>query len=471
MRSKKVRIGIHIFAFMLAGYQLLGMYPFVVPFFAAAVLLGGLYLLAAERGDAGGPGVADRWNPRFLSGGFADGRRSRDAEEGAELVLLEEKNRLNDFAQAFLSLEELLGRMEPERALPDLIDNMRLSGDGGSLLNAAEAVSGRLYSQRLNFIRQLGRIGESVMEFQPGCLSKTEQARKQEALLGKRLRASGSAVEALWLEADEEDRYRLYLKCAPPGDQDARTLAEQAGLALGRRMCCREERGLADCRRFFSFVQEGRFRLTTGIARRGRTGEGTCGDLFSVVKTDPWHAALMLSDGMGSGEQAAKQSRQVLELLEALLAGGVGWRLAVQLSNASLSFLADGLVSATLDLAMIDLWNGTAEFVKLGASAAFIRRGDRVECFRSGSLPAGLLEQAEPDVFHRTLRHGDMIVMISDGVPDSMRAEDPERLLSERIASCRTDNAQALADRLMQEIGGRLRDDCTILAAGIWKCG
>ncbi len=122
---------------------------------------------------------------------------------------------------------------------------------------------------------------------------------------------------------------------------------------------------------------------------------------------------------------------------------------------------------------MIDLYSGMADFIKLGASTTFIKRKDRVECIRSTSLPVGVLEQVEFDTCARRLYHGDIIIMISDGVLDGIIFENKETYLADLIASVKTNNVQLMAECIMKEIEtmqrGSLRDDSTILVTGIWE--
>lgn len=499
MQSTRVHTGIHILAVMPAGCRLPGMYPFVVPFFIwqglreetlksgclqACGLGKGIFLSSAGR--------TAFWNKWYvlmiaallmLSGwilflhekGRKKQRRDKmqETQAGAELALLAETVRLREFGQAFLSLEKLYDGQEHRLAFSDRLCDIHRREDRGFLLNAVEACSRRSYDQRINFARQLGRIGESIGNITPAVWTRSKEIREKEALLRERFRGAEADVTALWLEKDDFGRYRLYLKCPALGVPAGGALAKRAGSVLGKRMCCVSERFLPEDGRLVFLAQEGRFRLTTGIARRAGAGGKVCGDHFSVLKTDSWNVAFMLSDGMGSGEGAGQKSRKLLEYLELMLAAGFGRKLSAEMANASVSFWSDGLESATLDLAFVNLWDGTAEFVKLGASTAFLRSREGVDFFHSGSLPAGLIEQAEPDVFHRTLQSGDMLVMVSDGILDSLEDREPERLFAERIASCHTDNAQALADHLLEEAcrmqGGSPADDCTVLVAGIWE--
>ncbi|MDE5777624.1 MAG: serine/threonine-protein phosphatase, partial [Lachnospiraceae bacterium] len=223
----------------------------------------------------------------------------------------------------------------------------------------------------------------------------------------------------------------------------------------------------------FFFIEKGKYMLTTGVVRRNRKGEQFCGDNFSVTKLDNQKAVLMLSDGMGFGESAHVKSEQIVELLEQLLSAGFCRDLAIELLNSFISFLAEGSSSSTLDLAMIDFYTGDTDFIKLGASTTFIRRSNRVECIRSTSLPVGILEQVEFDTCGRKLYHGDMIIMISDGILDGILFENKETYLAELIAETDTNNVQVMAQTILENVEdmhrGNMRDDSTVLVAGLWE--
>jgi stage II sporulation protein E len=181
----------------------------------------------------------------------------------------------------------------------------------------------------------------------------------------------------------------------------------------------------------------------------------------------------MLSDGMGCGEKASIQSSQVIDLLEQLMSAGFGRDLAIDLLNSFVSFLADGTVSTTIDLTMIDLYTGDTSFVKLGASTTFIKRKGKVECVRSTSLPMGVLERIEFDTCDGKLYHGDIVVMMSDGILDGIIVENKEEYMADYIASLRTNNVQSIAEAILKDIEsmqrGVLRDDSTVLVIGFWK--
>lgn len=395
-------------------------------------------------------------------------------------ILIQEvtKGRIQDFGQAFLAMERMLRLHEGgrETTIPNGLSNMYLSGDGISLLNAVESQSNRLLEMRHNFVRQLGQIGEIITSFQTELSEQPVRAEVFEGRVSEALYRMGVLVTKAVLVKDKNDRVEVHISCTIEKEQlvTGKMLEKRIGRLLSKRMVCvnRGEDLVTKEESRFSFVEEGSFMLTTGVVRKNRQGEELCGDNFSVTKVDSQKAVLMLSDGMGSGESAYLKSEQIVELLEQLLSAGFRRELAIELLNSFISFLADGSISSTLDLAMIDLYTGTVDFIKLGASTTFIKRKDRVECIRSTSLPVGVLEQVEFDTCARRLYDGDIIVMVSDGVLDSIIFENKETYLADLIASVESNNVQTIAEHIMEDVEamqrGSLRDDSTILVTGVW---
>ena len=182
---------------------------------------------------------------------------------------------------------------------------------------------------------------------------------------------------------------------------------------------------------------------------------------------------MMLSDGMGSGEEASRQSEQLVDLLEEMLENGFRKESAIEILNELIAMQGQGERFTTLDLCMVDLYSGVGEFLKMGASTTFIKRGDWIESIQSTTLPVGIREQTELDAIRKKFYHGDMIVMVSDGVLDGIIFENKEECLKEMLLEIHTKNPQELADELLNRIqkmnGGGLRDDASVLVLGIWK--
>ncbi|MCG6199311.1 SpoIIE family protein phosphatase, partial [Anoxybacillus sp. LAT_38] len=90
---------------------------------------------------------------------------------------------------------------------------------------------------------------------------------------------------------------------------------------------------------------------------------------------------------------------------------------------------------ATVDLALIDLQTAHARFVKIGSTPSFIKRGDDVITVTASNLPAGILEEIEVDVVSRTMKPGDLLIMMSDGIYEAPRHIENRQAWMKRLIS------------------------------------
>lgn len=407
--------------------------------------------------------------------------RSGEVTRSSQDILVQEATRrqIENFGQAFIAMEKMLSVHEkdyPDR-IPTGLSNMYLSGDGISLLNAMESENSRLNELRRNFIRQLRQVGEIITGFQGEILEESFPVDNFESRISERLWRRGVTVSKAVCLRDRDGRLHVYIRCVVTSNRvvSGKMLARTVGNVVRRTVKC-VDRGndvVGKSESIFYFIEEGKYYLTTGLVRKNRTGESLCGDNFSITKLENEKAYCMISDGMGSGENAYNKSGQIMDLLEQLLSAGFGRKLAVELLNSFISFITDGGGSSTLDITVFDLYTGNADFIKLGASTTFIRHEDKVECVRSTTLPVGVLEEIEFDTCTRKLYHGDIVVMISDGVLDGITADNREDYLAGLIAANDTDNVQKLAQLIMDKVcemqDGRLKDDSTVMAIGLWE--
>lgn len=181
---------------------------------------------------------------------------------------------------------------------------------------------------------------------------------------------------------------------------------------------------------------------------------------------------MSLSDGMGSGETASKESKQVVELTEQLLETGFSTRAALKLVNTVLLLSGTEQHPATLDVCCIDLHTGVLEAMKLGAAPTFILGEEGVEILEAGEVPVGVMNGVEPVLLSRKLWEGNQIVMVTDGVLDALPGDNKEIVMKEFLESLEEMTPQELADRILEfavSCIGRPRDDMTALVAGIWR--
>lgn len=222
-----------------------------------------------------------------------------------------------------------------------------------------------------------------------------------------------------------------------------------------------------------SFEEETVFHTLHGVARLPKDGAQISGDNFSFLDLEGGQTVLTLSDGMGSGIRACKESEMVIELIEKFLETGFQKETAIRMMNSAMVMHDEDGMYSTVDMAAIDLYTGSCQFYKIGAATTFIKHGDQVETVSSASLPAGIFHQVEIEKSTRELKDGDFVVMVSDGIMDYLHVPDPEETLKEILETIKINNPGQLAKHILERIllftGGRAPDDMTVLTAGIWE--
>ena len=220
------------------------------------------------------------------------------------------------------------------------------------------------------------------------------------------------------------------------------------------------------------FLEDGSYHMLCGAARIPKQGESISGDNYTFVESQGSQVVMSLSDGMGSGETASKESRQVVELTEQLLETGFSARAALKLVNTVLLLAGAEQHPATLDVSCIDLHTGVLEVMKLGAVPTFIIDDEGVEILEAGQVPMGIMNGVEPVLMSRKLWDGNRIIMVSDGVLDALPGDDKEQVMKQYLESVDEMGPQELADQILDFAVSFIpapRDDMTVLTAGLWK--
>ncbi len=205
--------------------------------------------------------------------------------------------------------------------------------------------------------------------------------------------------------------------------------------------------------------------VSVGVASMKKEGESVSGDLETYFKTAGGLLCIILSDGMGTGEQAAGESRAAVEILQELLMAGVEPGCAMRLLNSA-SMLKNGedWGYATVDLCCIDLFTGQAGFYKYGAAPSYVKTGRAIRRVKCTSLAAGMLagEGSAPDVMRMRLRPGNIALIASDGV----LAERNDQWLRDILAGADGMDTKTLARDALQAAAARFgsADDMTALA-------
>ena len=209
--------------------------------------------------------------------------------------------------------------------------------------------------------------------------------------------------------------------------------------------------------------------VSVGIAAMKKKGENVSGDRGTYFKTDAGVLCVILSDGMGTGEDAAAESVEAVEILERFLRSGVEPATAMKILN-SVMLLRNGdeWGFATVDLMCVDLFTGETSFYKYGAAPSYVRTGKSVRRVTGESLAAGLMsgEGAAPDVVRMRLKPGSVAVIASDGV---ITGEDDAWLREQLRDEPDDKDMKSLAREVLRKAADEYGagDDMTVLAVRV----
>ncbi len=221
------------------------------------------------------------------------------------------------------------------------------------------------------------------------------------------------------------------------------------------------------------FEEVPKFGVTTNVARVCKDGQTIFGDNFNFGEGLDGSYMMVLSDGMGSGPQAGRESRAVVELIDKFTGAGFSKTTAINTVNSimSLKFSEDEKFS-TVELSAIDLYNGEVDFMKVGAVASIVKSGATIDVIKSRSLPIGILDEADIEIHSKRVKNGDLIVMLTDGITDcDEEASGKVDWILDYL--CRNDNGspEELSKGIINEakrIGkNKVKDDMTVMVSRI----
>ena len=224
----------------------------------------------------------------------------------------------------------------------------------------------------------------------------------------------------------------------------------------------------------FTYLSDDKFHVQIGTAKSTKAGSPVSGDSSLQIKLEDGKYLLALSDGMGSGPEAMKSSKIAIKMLERLLTAGFEKDVSLKLINSTLSANTEEDMYATLDIEILDLFNGNMEFIKNGACPTYVKRGKEVQMLKAMTLPTGILSDVDLVVYDYDLQDGDILVMCTDGVIDSNKEYVNKHLwLKYLLEDIESNDAQKIADIIIGEAidndFGSQKDDMSVIVAKITK--
>lgn len=165
-----------------------------------------------------------------------------------------------------------------------------------------------------------------------------------------------------------------------------------------------------------SFKIEPKIKIEFTIASKAKDKINGDSKVVSKLQDNVYFVAI--ADGMGHGDEAAKFSAMVLNLIKSMFEVGLDYMLVIDSINKLLIPAGAGKFT-TLDACVIDLNKNECLFIKLGSSVSILKHADGSELISCSSLPIGVVKNVSPTVIKKQIYQGDMIFLASDGIVDS----------------------------------------------------
>ncbi len=347
-----------------------------------------------------------------------------------------------------------------------------------SLARNALGWRNRMADARLAVAGQMGEVSVIMQDFARELMETEPVQEENTEYMALQLKKQGIQVQDISVLERRHHRKEVYVTAR--GKKRAcittRGAAGIIGQVLGRKMKPDDAMRSVIGQEYevWHFVEDTKYKAATGVAKIKKDGESISGDHFSILQLASGHLLMVLSDGMGSGEIACRESQTVIELIEQMMEAGFSAETSLHMINSMMVLEQENEENAsftTVDISSVDLYTGNCQFVKNGASATYVRHGGEVEEIRGQSLPVGVLTEAVCDTNARVLVHGDYVVMATDGVLDSL-AVYSQKTMEELIQENGKQGPQELAEYILQtalQDAGYAMDDMMVLTAAIWK--
>ena len=216
-----------------------------------------------------------------------------------------------------------------------------------------------------------------------------------------------------------------------------------------------------------TYVVKPSFSVTTAVASAVKAKKKISGDHATFTLIDRHTYAMILCDGMGSGEIAREESKTCSNLLLSLLSHKVDVETAINIINSMLLWTFSGSVAA-IDLCLINLDNGTSKIYKCGGVGSYAKIKNSVSSISSPTLPLGSFSSCDMEVFSVDSEKGSMLVMVSDGVVSSDGGNNRIAEIIEKYEGCEPHELSQLILSYAKESSDSMpNDDLTVMSAYI----
>ncbi len=211
-----------------------------------------------------------------------------------------------------------------------------------------------------------------------------------------------------------------------------------------------------------------RVKIRTYSATAVKDGSEVSGDSFAHAgRADRYYT--VLCDGTGSGEEAYNESTGAVDLLSKFLYTDFSEEQILRTLNTILMIKLGDERFVTVDFSIIDYSSREMRLYKAGAAPTYIISGKAVDKISGRSLPMGIVDNFEYSSFKKKIEIGDIVIMVSDGITDSITF-DEKKSLDRYLETLTGKEPQAIANSILSyALRGqdKVMDDMTVLVTKI----
>ncbi len=271
-------------------------------------------------------------------------------------------------------------------------------------------------------------------------------------------------IEIQEISIQKEDRFLVEVYMQKSNNTDIEFIQKILTEVLKEKIVFNQEASIGTR---LNFLSDDKFVMAIGNADITKSKSDVSGDSLLSIRLKDGKYLVALSDGMGSGKDAKQSSTKALKMLENLLLSGFDKKTSLELINSSL-INQNEEIFATLDIAIIDLYKGNIEFIKSGACPTYIKNKNKIQIIKANSLPAGIINNANLQLFDRDISEGEIMLMCTDGILDSnVEYNNKELWIKYLLEDIETTNTKKIADLVLNEAidnnYGVAKDDMSVV--------
>lgn len=331
--------------------------------------------------------------------------------------------------------------------------------------------------------KKIADVAREVAKAVDTCIEKVEEKKdeklvKKEKELEKILRGKNLPIEKANIKQVKNGKYivELELDFVDNSLREKSKIANIADLVsktIGSKITFQKDKRNLETGEYVQvYSSEDKFIMQVGSSKISKDDSEASGDCNLQIRLNDGKYVLAISDGMGTGAKARENSKLVINRLKKLLQNGFEKEQSIKLVNSSLSLKTEKDEFSTLDMCVLDLYEGNMSLIKNGACNTYIKNRKNISVIKSEEMPIGLGLEVNLKEKVLPVSDGDIILICSDGLLDS-KEELKKDWVEEYLKNVSTNNVQKISDMILAEAidnnYGVAGDDITIIVAKIIK--